>query len=73
MPTNCFVQAGDSDKKLEGKLMAEAAAFAALDPEAAAAQMPRMQVGRRAGPRAVPRGARAGADQPASCAWACCR
>lgn len=39
------VQAGESDKRLEGKLAAEAAAFAALDPQAAATQMPKMQVG----------------------------
>jgi len=37
-------QAGDSDKRLQEKLAAEAAAFAALDPEAAATQMPKMQV-----------------------------
>jgi hypothetical protein len=39
------MQAGESDKRLETKLGAEAAAFAALDPEAAATQMPRLQVG----------------------------
>ncbi|KAL4420092.1 hypothetical protein ABPG77_000573 [Micractinium sp. CCAP 211/92] len=38
-----LMQAGESDRKLETKLAAEAAAFAALDPEAAATQMPRMQ------------------------------
>ncbi|EFN58134.1 hypothetical protein CHLNCDRAFT_141882 [Chlorella variabilis] len=38
-----LMQAGESDKRLEGKLAAEAAAFAALDPEAAATQMPKMQ------------------------------
>ncbi|GAB4820758.1 hypothetical protein N2152v2_007804 [Parachlorella kessleri] len=35
--------AGDSDTRLEQRLAAESAAFAALDPEAAAAQMPRLQ------------------------------
>ena len=44
VPPECL-QAGESDKRLEGKLAAEAAAFAALDPEAAATQMPKMQVG----------------------------
>lgn len=39
------LQAGESDKRLQEKLGAEAAAFAALDPEAAATQMPKMQVG----------------------------
>ena len=43
------VQAGESDKRLETKLGAEAAAFAALDPEAAATQMPRLQVSGVAG------------------------
>lgn len=43
-------QAGESDRKLETKLAAEAAAFAALDPEAAATQMPRMQAGARGCP-----------------------
>ncbi|KAI7841696.1 hypothetical protein COHA_004563 [Chlorella ohadii] len=38
-----LMQAGDSDKRLQEKLAAEAAAFAALDPEAAATQMPKMQ------------------------------
>lgn len=38
-----LMQAGESDRKLETKLAAEAASFAALDPEAAATQMPRMQ------------------------------
>lgn len=38
-------QAGESDQRLQEKLAAEAAAFAALDPEAAATQMPKMQVG----------------------------
>eukprot|EP00887_Chlorella_sp_A99_P006063 scaffold22.g6063.t1 len=35
--------AGESDKRLDAKLASEAAAFAALDPEAAATQMPRLQ------------------------------
>ncbi|KAL4858651.1 Vacuolar-sorting protein [Chlorella vulgaris] len=38
-----LMQAGESDKQLEMKLVSEAAAFAALDPEAAATQMPKMQ------------------------------
>lgn len=40
-----FSQAGESDKRLDTRLAAEAAAFAALDPQAAATQMPKMQVG----------------------------
>ena len=42
-------QAGESDKRLQEKLAAEAAAFAALDPEAAATQMPKMQARGRGG------------------------
>lgn len=38
-----LMQAGESDQRLQEKLAAEAAAFAALDPEAAATQMPKMQ------------------------------